>query len=249
MAARLEVQFMHRWDMMLTDLHYAGALLNPFLMNIMEIQNNGTAKHTLNRIVQKLSSPLEVDFNEVINELIQYEDQQGPYGLLEAPNIREGNLLPHQWWHRVGGNALRIIAKRILSLTCSASSCERNWSMYSFVHNKTWNRLGVDKFEALVYIYTNSHLLRQRPGAVPCATMMTISSRRIPMMMVEHSWRRMTMTMMATMTTMAMEAKATTAAMEILLMEEDNITERTFQSFLKIRILKPHLIGMGSMKK
>jgi hypothetical protein len=50
-------------------------------------------------------------------------------------------------------------------LTCSASSCERNWSMYSFVHSKTRNRLGVEKAEALVYIYTNSCLLCQRPGA------------------------------------------------------------------------------------
>jgi hypothetical protein len=49
MAARLEVQFMHRWDMMLTDLHYAGALLNPFLMNVMEIQNNCTARGGLQR--------------------------------------------------------------------------------------------------------------------------------------------------------------------------------------------------------
>jgi hypothetical protein len=57
------------------------------------------------------------------------------------------------------------------------------------------------------------------------------------------------MTMMATMTTMAMEAKATTAAMEILPMDEDNIAERILQSFLKIRILKLCLIGMGSMKK
>jgi hypothetical protein len=103
----------------------------------------------------------------VMNELTQYEEQQGPYGPLEAPNIREGNLLPHQWWHRVGGNALSILAKRILSLTCSASSCERNWSMYSFVHSKTQNHLGVEKAEALVYIYTNSRLLRQRPGADP----------------------------------------------------------------------------------
>jgi hypothetical protein len=39
--------------------------------------------------------------------------------------------------------------------------------MYSFVHSKTWNRLEVDKAEALVYIYTNSCLLRQRPGADP----------------------------------------------------------------------------------
>jgi hypothetical protein len=167
MVARLEAQFMQRWDMMLTDLHYASALLNPFLMNVMEIQINGTAKRALNRVMQKLSSPLVVDFNKVMNELTQYEEQQGPYGPLEAPNICEGILLPYQWWHRIGGNALPIIAKQILSLTCLASSCERNWSMYSFLHNKMRNHLGVEKAKALVYIYTNSRLFRQRPSANP----------------------------------------------------------------------------------
>jgi hypothetical protein len=54
---------------MITDLHYAGALLNSFLMNVMEIQNNGISKRALNRVVQKLSSPLGVDFNKVMNEL------------------------------------------------------------------------------------------------------------------------------------------------------------------------------------
>jgi hypothetical protein len=39
--------------------------------------------------------------------------------------------------------------------------------MYSFMHSKTWNRLGVDKAEVLVYIYTNSRLLCQRPGVDP----------------------------------------------------------------------------------
>jgi hypothetical protein len=96
MAVRLEAQFVQWWDMMITDLHYVGALLNPFLMNVMEIQNNGTAKRALNRIVQKLSGPFGVDFNEVMNELTQYKEQQGPYGPLEAPNIHEGNLPPHQ---------------------------------------------------------------------------------------------------------------------------------------------------------
>jgi hypothetical protein len=69
MATRLEAQFMRRWDMMLIDLHYSGALLNPFFMNVMEIQNNGTAKRALNRVVKKLSGPLAVDFNKVMNEL------------------------------------------------------------------------------------------------------------------------------------------------------------------------------------
>ena len=136
MATCLEAQFMHRWDMMLTDFHYISALLNPFLMNVMEIQNNGTAKCAMNRIVQKLKSLLGIDFNKVMNEHTQYKEQHGPYGPLEAPNICEGNLIPYQWWRRVCGNSLPIITKWILLLTCSASLCERNWSMYSFVHNK-----------------------------------------------------------------------------------------------------------------
>jgi hypothetical protein len=112
--------------MMLTDLQYGDALLNPFLMNIMEIQNNGITKGILNWVLQKLSSPHGMDFNEVMNELTQYKSQQNPYGLLEAPNICEGSLLLHQWWHRVGGNVLPIIAKRILSLTCLASLCKQS---------------------------------------------------------------------------------------------------------------------------
>jgi hypothetical protein len=65
--------------------------VKPFLMNDIEIQNNVHAKHLLNRVVQKLSGPLGKD--KVMNELTQCMEQLGPYGLLEAPNIFEGNLL------------------------------------------------------------------------------------------------------------------------------------------------------------
>jgi hypothetical protein len=77
MAVCLEAQFMRRWDMMLTNLHYEGALLNSFLMKFMEIQNNGVAICALNRVVQKLSGPLGMDFNEVNNEFIKYKEQLG----------------------------------------------------------------------------------------------------------------------------------------------------------------------------
>jgi hypothetical protein len=100
-----------------------------------------------------------VRFNDAMAELTEYKERRGPYSPVEALDIQEAHMEPHQWWHRVGGNALPKIAKHILSLTCSASSCERNWSMYSFVHSKSRNHLGVDKVKALVYIYTNSKLL------------------------------------------------------------------------------------------
>ena len=152
---------------MLTDLHYARAMLNPYLQGHMELQQNGEAKRALNRVFRRLSNPLGVGFNEVMVEMTEYEEHLGPYSPEEAPDIREANLQPHQWWSRVGGEALPKIAKRVLALMCSTSSCEHNWNMYSFVHNKSRNRLGTKKAEDLVYIYTNTRLLRGRLGADP----------------------------------------------------------------------------------
>ena len=166
-AEEIEENFMKRWDMMLTDLHYVGAMLNPYLRGHMELQQNGEAKRALNRVFHRLSNPLGVGFNEVMAEMTEYEERLGPYSPEETPDIRVANLQPHQWWSRVGGEALPKIAKRVLALTCSASSCERNWSMYSFVHNKSRNRLGTKKAEDLVYIYTNTRLLRGRLGVDP----------------------------------------------------------------------------------
>ena len=50
---------------------------------------------------------------------------------------------------------------------CSISSCEQNWSTYSFVYNKVHNRLQPSCTEDLIYIYTNSTLLSHRRGPNP----------------------------------------------------------------------------------
>ncbi len=164
-ATRIETTFTKRWEMMITDLHYAGALLNPYLRNVRELEDNHEAKRALNRVFRKLGPALGLRWNDLHAEMEEFNERTGPYSPEETPDIREANLLPHQWWHRVGGASLPKLAQRVLSLACSASSCERNWSMYSFVHNKSRNRLGVKKAEELVYIYSNSKLLRAREGA------------------------------------------------------------------------------------
>ena len=101
-AEEIEENFMKRWDMMLTDLYYAGAMLNPYLRGHMELQQNVEAKHALNRMFRKLSNPLGVGFNEVMAEMTEYEERLGPYSPEEAPDIQVANLQPHQWWSRVG---------------------------------------------------------------------------------------------------------------------------------------------------
>ena len=73
-AEEIEENFMKQWDMMLTDLHYAGAMLNLYLQGHMELQQNGEAKRALNRVFRRLSNPLGVGFNEVMAEMTEYEE-------------------------------------------------------------------------------------------------------------------------------------------------------------------------------
>jgi hypothetical protein len=63
-----------------------------------------------------------------------------------------------------GAKALQTIARCILGQVCSASACERNWSMYSFVYNKIRNRLKHNRADDLVYVYANTRLIRHRRG-------------------------------------------------------------------------------------
>ncbi len=49
--------------------------------------------------------------------------------------------------------------KRKLAQVCSMSSCEQNWSSYSFVHSKVRNWLTLNWAKDLVYIYTNNKFL------------------------------------------------------------------------------------------
>ena len=52
---------------------------------------------------------------------------------------------------------------RIMSLTCSATGCERNWSTFDQVHTKRRNRLEQQSLNALVFVKYNLQLeMRQK---------------------------------------------------------------------------------------
>ncbi|KAL6514191.1 hypothetical protein OROHE_019178 [Orobanche hederae] len=69
------------------------------------------------------------------------------------------------WWESYGEECkeLQELAIRVLSLTCSAMGCERNWSIFDLVHSKRRNRLEQQRLNALVFVKYNIQLeLRQR---------------------------------------------------------------------------------------
>ncbi|XP_027942227.1 uncharacterized protein LOC114195971 [Vigna unguiculata] len=72
---------------------------------------------------------------------------------------------PALWWESYGveGKELQNLAMRILSLTCSATGCERNWSIFDQVHTKRRNRLEQQRLNALVFVKYNLQLeMRQK---------------------------------------------------------------------------------------
>ena len=79
-----------------------------------------------------------------------------------------------QWWEAFGGQCpeLQRFAIRILSQTCSASGCERNWSVFERIHTKKRNRLEQKRLNDLVFVQYNlrlrrNQLLNKRPDSDP----------------------------------------------------------------------------------
>jgi hypothetical protein len=107
------------------------------------------------------------DYNTFLQALAEYQDfleNRGPFEGSTNPRRHDAPL--HEWWDAMGSEAkaLQTIARRILGQVCSVSACERNWSMYSFVHNKVRNRLKYNRVDDLVYVYANTRLIRHRRG-------------------------------------------------------------------------------------
>lgn len=95
-------------------------------------------------------------------ELKRYREGDGIFGrgLVKA----SANKMPSAaYWARYGTGCpvLQPLAVKALSQVSCASSCERNWSLYDFIHSKRRNRLSSELAEKLVYVHSNLRLLNK----------------------------------------------------------------------------------------
>ena len=97
-------------------------------------------------------------YPDVVQEFLAFRHKRAPFHDMLDP--KQQKCSPYAWWYFEGacGKLLAPIAKRILAQTIS-TSCERNWSSYSFVHDRKRNRLLPKRADDLVFVYTNSRLL------------------------------------------------------------------------------------------
>jgi hypothetical protein len=121
--------------MLTVDLHYAGALLNPYLLGEACPHDDVDANEALNKVLQKtVSTP--TTYALALSDFANFVKSQGSF--FDTPLMKDLDLLPHKWrdFIRAHGCTLAPITHCILVQLCFASSCEWNWNSYLFSVSK-----------------------------------------------------------------------------------------------------------------
>eukprot|EP00253_Pinus_taeda_P004356 PITA_04356 len=164
-----------RWNNQLhRPIHAAGYFLNPRYHYKAKESGalRGEVRDGLIDCIDQMI-PLETDQLEIHRQVTTFSNASGTFGKNLAKIAREEDE-PAQWWEAFGGHCLELqkFAIRILIQTCSATGCERNWSVFERTHTKKRNRLDQEQLNDLVYVQYNlrlrrNQLLNKRPDSDP----------------------------------------------------------------------------------
>ncbi|KAH1086711.1 hypothetical protein GYH30_018283 [Glycine max] len=108
----------------------------------------------MRRLVKDVAERKKINLQHV-----EFHFARGLFSMEEAKDSRKIMQLG-EWWEMFGDGTpeLRRFAIRVLSLTCSSSGCDRNWSSFEMVHTMRRNRLQQKKMNDLVYVMYNLKL-------------------------------------------------------------------------------------------
>ncbi|OIS98439.1 hypothetical protein A4A49_61002, partial [Nicotiana attenuata] len=150
-----------RWTEQLhRPLHAAGLILKPSLL-YDQYENNSLAKEVwkgFHECVIKLT-PNEDLQEKIVDQFAIYKAGEGVFKLRQAIKQRKTKS-PVEWWDQYGAKTpdLQTFTIKVLSLTCSSSGCERNWSIFEHIHKKKRNQLTLKRLHNLVFIKYNRAL-------------------------------------------------------------------------------------------
>ncbi|KAI8540876.1 hypothetical protein RHMOL_Rhmol08G0019000 [Rhododendron molle] len=191
-----------RWDYQLhRPLHAAAYYLNPKFQYSETFKADREVRKGLYTTIERMYP--DMDTRLIIDEQLEkFKNAEGMFGMDMAKLTRDKKQ-PALWWESFGEECkeLQRLAIRVLSGTCSATGCERNWSIFDIVHSKRRNRLETQRMNALVFVKYNIQLelrqeKRQKKGDTYdpiCLSDMEsddewITEKEGPVLPVDHSW-------------------------------------------------------------
>eukprot|EP00253_Pinus_taeda_P033304 PITA_33304 len=160
----------NRWNNQLQcPIHATGYFLNPkyhYKARLGDLQDgevNAGLIDCLERMVPSHAGQLQIH-----RQLTAFSMASGTFGENLAKMARDVDQ-PTHWWESFGGQCpqLQKFAIRVLSQTCNASGCERNWSVFEHMHTKKRNRLEQKWLNDLVFVQYNLQLRNQMMNKTP----------------------------------------------------------------------------------
>ncbi|XP_075668925.1 uncharacterized protein LOC142638744 [Castanea sativa] len=147
------------WNKQLhSPLHAVGCFLNPAIYFRPSFKRQNAVQRGLLSTLMRLVPDPDIQ-DKISSQLDEYKKSIGDFGTSLAIRQRE-RLNPISWWEQFGLGApdLQSFAIRMLSQCCSATSCERNWSTFEYVHSKKRNGLEHKRVNDLVFVHYNLRL-------------------------------------------------------------------------------------------
>lgn len=123
-----------RWENQLHHpLHASGYFLNPVYQYSPDFEAESRVKNGLYDCMERMIEDRDVR-STIHAQLESFKKAKGLFGR-DAAKLTLGKKSPAEWWDSFGDDCpeLQKWAIRILSLTCSSSGCERNWSAFEMV--------------------------------------------------------------------------------------------------------------------
>ncbi|KAF2300394.1 hypothetical protein GH714_012867 [Hevea brasiliensis] len=148
------------------NLHATGYWLNPcYQYNSTKMSKHRLTISRLLDVIETYGHGNPILVTDLTNEMRVFRNAEGDFGCMSATN-NHTIMPPDEWWLCDGSSApnLQKLAIRVLSQTCSASGCERSWSIFEQIHSKVRNRLEHQRLNDLVYVHYNLRL-QQRCGS------------------------------------------------------------------------------------
>lgn len=85
---------------MTMGLHHASAMLNPYLLDDLSINNDGAFKSRFWDAMKRLTADIEGHYGRVVTQLQAFKERRGAYA--NMPLTMEANISPHEWWYTFG---------------------------------------------------------------------------------------------------------------------------------------------------
>lgn len=151
-----------RWGDMYNDVHGAAFVLDPEYV-WMDHKANPDAWGSFKSMVSRMYAGKK-EATEIYNEYDAFKAREEKAELKDPVVWQNASVMPaNVWWDNFGTRlpALQKLAMRVLTAPVSSSAGERNWSAYNHVISERRTRLTSERAKQLVYIYTNSRVLKK----------------------------------------------------------------------------------------